>query len=47
MKGSVSETNTNLVDTSNKFCRGLKMKRIFTEKLKSITYEYKKACNLG
>ena len=39
---------SNLVDTRNKFFRGLKMKGFFAEKeLKYFTYEYKKACNLG
>ena len=39
---------SNLVDTSNKFFRGLKMKGFIAEKeLKYFTYEYKKACNLG
>ena len=39
---------SNLVDTSNKFFRGLKTKGFIAEKeLKYFTYEYKKACNLG
>ena len=39
---------SNLVDTSNKFVRGLKTKGFISEKeLKYFTYEYKKACNLG
>ena len=39
---------SNLVDTSNKFFRGLKTKEFIAEKeLKYFTYEYKKACNLG
>ena len=39
---------TNLVDQSNKFFRGLKTKGFIAEKeLKYLTYEYKKACNLG
>ena len=39
---------SNLVDTSNKFFRGLKTKRFIAEKeLKYFTYEYKKTCNFG
>ena len=42
------QTLSNLVDTSNKFSRGLKTKGLIAEKeLKYFTYEYKKACNLG
>ena len=38
----------NLVDTNNNFFKGLSMKRFIVEKeLKSFTYYYKKACNLG
>ena len=39
---------SNLVDTSNKFLRGLKAKGFIVEReLKYFTYEYKTACNLG
>ena len=39
---------SDLVDTSNKFFRGLKTKGLIAEKeLKYLTYEYKKAYNLG
>ena len=38
---------SNLVDTSDKFFRGLKTKEFIAEKeLKYFTYDYKKACNL-
>ena len=39
---------SNLVETSNKFFRGLKTKGFIVEKeWRYFTYEYKKACNLG
>ena len=39
---------SSLVDISNKFVRGLKMKGFIVEKvLKYFTYEYKKVCNTG
>ena len=37
---------SNLVDTSNKFLRGLKIYRGLNI-IRGLTYEYKKACNLG